>query len=60
MLKKIFSAWAICALILSVSIVCNVSVICVGAVDSADIERVKKENQIENYDLKRVLARKEG
>lgn len=58
MLKRIFSAWAVCALVLSVSIVCNVSVICVGAVDNADVERIKKENKIENYDLKRVLFEK--
>ena len=60
MLKKVFSAWVICALIFSFNVVGGFSVIWVQAIDNADIERVKKENQIENYDLKRVLAIREG
>ncbi len=60
MLKKIFSAWTVCALVFSVSIVGGFSVIWIEAVDNADVERVKKENKIENYDLKRVLFEKDG
>ncbi len=59
MLKKVFSAWAVCALIFSFNVVGGFSVIWVQAIDNADVERVKKENKIENYDLKRVLFEKD-
>ena len=59
MLKKILSVWALFAFIFSFNVVGGFNVVLVGAVDCKDIDKVRKESQVENYDLKRVLARKE-